>query len=203
MKFNRFFFLALISLFFTPPLSAWQIIPYQQEDSLFIQESQVSQVTKKHKHILQQDAKVTESLAQEALGSEITKLIPIAKDEEDKERLAGIFKPFESKLTLSWGVHPVALPLQFGIVTAPGISKEQGAISISENQKVSFGNMLGVGDSASDWQFIEMCKYGAAMGNAKQGLKDLVLSKGKDYSYIGSSVDENGIIEILDHFIKS
>ena len=42
MKFNRFFFLALISLFFTPPLSAWQIIPYQQEDSLFIQESQVA-----------------------------------------------------------------------------------------------------------------------------------------------------------------
>lgn len=129
--------------------------------------------------------------------------MPIAKDEKDKERLSGIFKPFEGKLTLSWDIHPIALPLQFGIVTAPGISKKQGAISIAKNFNVFFDEMLGVGDSASDWQFIEMCKFGAAIGNAKQELKDLVVSKSSEFSYVGQSVDENGIIEILDHFIKS
>lgn len=40
------------------------------------------------------------------------------------------------------------------------------------------------------------------MGNVKQELKELVLSKGKEYSYVGSPVNKNGIIEILDHFIK-
>ena len=61
--------------------------------------------------------------------------------------------------------------------------------------------MLGVGDSKSDRNFIELCKYGAAMGNASQELKDLVSSKGEDYAFIGPSVDENGILTILDHFL--
>jgi len=176
-------------------------IEFYTVDDYYIQQDQVSKITDQHKHILQQDAKVVKSLTKEALNSEMTKLMPIAKDEKDKERLNSIFKPFEGKLTLSWGVHPVALPLQFGIVTAPGISKKQGAISISKNFNVPFKDMLGVGDSTSDWQFIEMCKFGGAMGNAKQELKDLVMSKGDGFSFIGQSVDENGIIEILDFFI--
>jgi len=177
-------------------------IEFYTVDDYVIQKNQTSKVTKDHAHVLQRKAKVVESLKDEALKSEITKLMPIAGDEKDKERLIKIFEPFKNKLTLSWGVHPVILPLQFGIITAPGISKKQGATTISKNLGVLFENMLGVGDSASDWQFIKMCQYGGAMGNAKQELKDLVLSKGEDFSHVGPSVDENGIIEILDFFIK-
>ncbi|MEK7557255.1 MAG: HAD hydrolase family protein, partial [Patescibacteria group bacterium] len=75
------------------------------------------------------------------------------------------------------------------------------AIEILRSLDISFANTLGVGDSSSDWQFIELCQYGAAVGNASEELKKLVTSKGKEFSYIGPTVDENGIIDILNHFL--
>jgi len=166
-----------------------------------IQKDQVSKITKQHTHILQKDPKIAGSIVEKARKSEITKIMPIAKDEEDKKRLADIFEPFKDKLTLSWGVHPVALPLQFGIITAPNISKKQGAVDVVNSLSLSFDEMLGVGDSTSDWQFIEMCKYSGAMGNASDELKDLVKSKGEGNYFIGPTVDENGILPILNHFL--
>lgn len=174
---------------------------YTVEDYV-IQKNQISNITEQHRHILQREPKIVKSLVEESIDSEITKIMPIALDEKDKERVEKLFGKLNTNLTLSWGIHPVALPLQFGIITAPRISKKQGAIDISESTGVAFENMLGVGDSASDWQFIELCKYGAAMENASQGLKDLVSTKGEKLYYIGGHVDENGILEILNYFIE-
>ena len=109
---------------------------------------------------------------------------------------------FKDKLILSWGVHPVALPLQFGIITTSGVSKKDGAYKVAKELKVSFDNILGIGDSTSDWQFMELCRFVAAMGNASQQLKELVRTKGEDFSYIGPCVDENGILDILEYFIS-
>lgn len=170
-------------------------------DDYFIQKSQRSEITKQHIHILQRNPKIVKSLASEALSQEITKIMPIAKDDKDKQRVSELLEPYENRLKVSWGVHPVALPLQFGIVTALGISKKQGAVEISKSIGVSFDNMLAVGDSGSDWQFIEPCKFGAAMGNASDELKKLVASKGELYSFVGPTVNENGVIEILKHFL--
>ncbi|MBU1110979.1 HAD hydrolase family protein [Patescibacteria group bacterium] len=167
----------------------------------FIQKDKVSKITEGHTHVLQQEPILLDNLPKDSVPHEITKIMPIAENETDKERVASLFQDFRDRLTLSWGVHPVILPLQFGIITAPGISKKQGAINISEASKISFENMLGIGDSKSDWQFIELCKYAAAMGNASLELKDLVLTKGKDCSFIGPSVDEHGVLKILDHFL--
>ena len=61
-------------------------------------------------------------------------------------------------------------------------------------------DILAVGDSTSDWQFIELCGYGAAMGNASDQLKKLVKTKQEAHFYIGGNVDKNGIIEILNYF---
>lgn len=175
---------------------------FYTSDNYFIQQSQKSEITSKHKHILQKKPQITEFLEKEAHTQEITKIMPVAKDENDKQQTADLLKPFENRIKISWGVHPVALPLQFGIITAKGISKKQGAIEVAKSLNVSFDNILAVGDSTSDWQFIQLCKYGAAMGNASDELKKLVLSKGKKSSLIGKSVDKNGIIDMLKYFLK-
>ena len=169
-------------------------------DSYFIQENQVTDITKKHTHVLQQEPIIVKSIIKAAKDNRLTKIMPIARNEEDKNILIELFKPFENDLVLSWGVHPVALPLQFGIITAKGISKKNAAEEIVKNENISFGEVLGVGDSTDDWQFIQLCKFGAAMGNASNELKELVLSKGKDFSVIGPSVDKNGIIDIFKKF---
>jgi len=140
------------------------------------------------------------NLAGSSLDHEIAKIMPIATDVADKARLTSLFQDFQDRLTLSWGVHPVILPLQFGIITAPGISKQQGVFDIARITGIPLDNFLGIGDSTSDWQFIEPCGYGGAVSNASQELKDLVLSKGESRSFIGPGVDEHGILKILDHF---
>jgi HAD superfamily hydrolase (TIGR01484 family) len=166
-----------------------------------IQNSQICDITDKHTHILQRKPKIVESLIDESLGSEVTKIMPIALNETDKTRVEKLFKQANTNLTLSWGIHPVALPLQFGIITAPGISKKQSAINISKILNIPFDNMLGVGDSTSDWQFIELCKYAGVMANGSDELKELVKQKGQNNFIIGGHVDENGVIEILDYFL--
>lgn len=169
-------------------------------DNYFIQKSQESNITPQHRHILQEDAVMLDDIAEESLKYDITKLMPIALDEEDQVKVAKMFEDLNTGLTLSWGIHPVANPLKFGIITAPGISKKEGAIEISKNMNISLENILAVGDSTSDWQFMELCGYGAAMGNASNQLKELVKTKQKGHFYIGGNVDENGIIEILNYF---
>lgn len=135
-------------------LEAGVYTEYYTVDDYFIQSSQFGEITGKHAHVIQSQPKQVESLITEAQKSEITKIMPIAVDENDKPRVQQIFEPFKDNLILSWGVHPVILPLQFGIITAPGISKKQGAIEIAKAINVPLENILGVGDSESDWQFM-------------------------------------------------
>ena len=169
----------------------------------YIQKDQENKITPQHKHILQEEVVRMSDIVEESVKHEITKIMPVALDENDKVRVEKMFEELKIGLTLSWGVHPVANPLKFGIITAPGISKQEGAIEISKNIGIPLENILAVGDSTSDWQFIKMCGYGAAMQNASDKLKELVQTKDANHFKISQkSVDENGIIEILDYFCK-
>ncbi len=166
----------------------------------FIQENQKKELTTTHEHVLQRAPQIVQSLAEESEKQNVTKIMPIAKDENDKQRLTELFEPFKGDLTLSWGIHPIALPHQFGIITAKDISKKQAALEITNSIGIKPEEMLGIGDSTSDWQFIESCGFGGAMGNASEELKKLVKSKGEKHSFVGKSVDENGILDIFDYF---
>lgn len=168
-------------------------------DEYYIQRAQEGQLTKTHSHILQKRPQIVELLTDQVARSSILKIMPVAKDEADKERLTELFKPFEDRLTLSWGVHRVALPHQFGIITAKGISKAQAALEIAGYEDVKEDELLGVGDSTSDWQFIERCGYGATMTNGTPELKKLITAKGVN-AIVGGHVDENGVLDIFDYF---
>ncbi len=170
-------------------------------DQYYVLRGQIKPLTQVHASILQRDPVIVDSLHAVAKEQEIVKIMAIATDTtSDKDRITALFKPYADELTLSWGVHPVALPNIFGIVTTKGISKQQGTIEISQSEGVSPDHMLGIGDSTSDWQFIESCRYAGAMGNATADLKSLVQTKGEGNFVIGKSVDENGILGILDWF---
>ena len=65
--------------------------------------------------------------------------------------------------------------------------------------KIKSQEMLRVDDSLTYWDFIGICGYAGAMGNAVGNLKTLVLSKGKN-GYIGKPVNENGILDIFEYF---
>lgn len=169
----------------------------------FIQKDSVSETTKKHTHILQREPVLLTDIVKESSDYDVTKIMPIAIDNGDKKRVSEVLGWFTSKASISWGVHPVALPLQFGIITAPGSSKKEGAEVIVKSLGISFDDVLGIGDSTSDWSFIQLCGYGATLANGTDELKELIKGKGEEKYFVSAgSVDENGIIEIFRHFIR-
>ena len=118
-------------------------------DEYIIQQSQISEITKTHTHILQREPRIVLSLSEEALNSEVVKIMPIAKDEFSKLKLILLFEPFKKDLTLSWGIHPIALPHQFGIITSKGISKQQAVQEVTKSENVKADEILAIGDSTT------------------------------------------------------
>ena len=165
---------------------------YTIED-YFIHSEQKSDITEDHYKVLQSYPQMVDSLGQ----SWITKIMPIARNNHEQEMIRQIFQLYSEDLVLSWWVHPVILPLQFGIITTKWISKWYAADEIAKREWVDRGELLAVGDSTSDWQFIQHCGYKVAMWNASNELQNLVAWA---WWYIAPSVDENGVIEMLRHF---
>ncbi len=169
------------------------------KDGYYIQKDFVGDKTKKHIEILDKEPNIVPSLVEISHTLDVVKIMPIANDEQDKQRIVDLVQREIKELPLQWGVHPTALPYQFGIITADGISKKQAVRVISEYTKVPLDEILGIGDGMTDWQFMEICGYAGAMGNGPQELKDKIVSKG-ERGFIGGSVDENGVLDILKHF---
>ncbi|HUB94011.1 MAG TPA: HAD family hydrolase [Verrucomicrobiae bacterium] len=174
-------------------------VEFYTVNEYFAQASQHSDITEIHADILQAKPHVVESLLEQLEKEEITKIMPVVQNDEDMHELDKLLQPLTDRVTISWGTHPVALPRRFGIVTAKGISKQQAAHEIAEHNNIVMDDLLGIGDSTADWQFIEQCGYAGAMGNASDELKRLIATKGEK-SFVGKAVDKNGIIDILDYF---
>lgn len=174
-------------------------VEFYTVNEYFAQASQQNDITDIHTDILQAKPHIVESLIEQLTNEKVTKIMPVVRDDDDMRELDELLRPFTDRATVSWGTHPVALPRRFGIVTAKGISKQQATREIADHNGVTTDDLLGIGDNTADWQFIEQCGYAGAMGNASEELKKLVATK-KEHSVIGKTVDENGIIDILDYF---
>lgn len=172
---------------------------YTTED-YYMQKDLKAEITIVHEHILQRKPQELLDLIAESGNYEVTKIMPIADDEQDKERIKKLLQPFEEKASISWGLHPVAFPRHFGIIVNKQTSKSEAAKRIIKSLSLSFENVLGVGDSATDWKFIELCGYAASVENGTKEIKELVQTKQDGKYTIGKSVDENGILDILKYF---
>lgn len=173
---------------------------YTSSNEYFISDHQGGEITKKHYLVLQKNPKIVLNLLEESSHQEVIRIMPIALNEEDKVRVDILLNPYKHKLAVSWGLHPVAAPLQFGIITALGSSKKEGAEVIMKSLNINFQDVLGVGDTTGDWNFIQLCGYGASLENGSREIQDLVKTKGEGKYFIGKSVDENGILDILSYF---
>ncbi|MEK7577234.1 MAG: HAD-IIB family hydrolase [Patescibacteria group bacterium] len=181
-------------------LNATMYTEIYTQHGYYIQKNQYREVlTNAHTHVLQTPPIIIDDLLQIAATEEIIKVMPIAIDENDTLRLRTIFAAFADRLTLSVASHPVAAPHQFGLITKKSVSKKQAAIDVSTALHIKLSECLGVGDSTSDWNFMELCGSVATVENATEELKRLVTAKTTG-GFIGPSVDENGILPILEHF---
>ena len=168
-------------------------------DKYFIQKSQKNEITKLPNFTLSFEPIMVNDLINQIKKSKIIKILPVTKTDEERKIVEQIFLNYKDKLAIGWSTHPAIKGYFFGNITASGISKKQSILEIVSMYKINTKNILGVGDSLTDWDFIGVCGYAGAMGNATEDLKKLVLSKG-DNGYIGKSVNENGILDIFNYF---
>ncbi|MCI8285839.1 MAG: HAD hydrolase family protein [Firmicutes bacterium] len=171
-------------------------------DDYIIQADQEGDITDKHAFVLQRRPQVVESLLDFCDTHEISKIMQVVADESWKPFGDEVFSPFKERSTMVWAVHPPILPLQFGIITALGISKPQGVINIAKILDIPLENILAVGDSTSDWKFMSLCGFAGVMENGTNELKELAKSKGEGQYIIGGHVDKNGILGILDWYMN-
>jgi len=170
-------------------------------EDCFIQKNQISGFTKKRIEILQKEYRAVPSLMEHATNFEVIKIIAFAGNEKDKQWIEKVLRPFMKDIHVIWTIHPLILPVQICIITVCGASKWQAAFEVLSHLKISPSETLGIGDTLGDWDFMSICKYVATVGNESNELKKLVESKGAGCYFYGSSVDNNGILEIFRHFI--
>jgi HAD superfamily hydrolase (TIGR01484 family) len=169
------------------------------KDGYFIQKDSVCDKTARHIIVLEKQPNIVNSFEEVASKLEVVKIMLIADNKTDKQRIIDLVGDEIHGLPLQWGVHPSALPYQFGYLTASGISKKQAIHVISEYTKIPLNEMLGIGDGMTDWKFMEDCGFAGVMGNGSPELKTAIVSKG-DHGFVGGTVDENGVIDILKYF---
>ncbi len=80
-------------------------------------------------------------------------------------------------------------------VMFPGVDKGTGLeLLFNANPELSPENIAGIGDSASDWAFMQRCAFNATPSNGSDILKEKC-------DYVASSNDARGTLEILRHVI--
>lgn len=165
----------------------------------FVLKRQVNEFTKMHSAVLQREPIFVDDIDFVFAEKDVVKIFPQARNEEEKNFVDKTFKEkFGEDLDIGWTSNPNLKGWRLGLITAKGISKGKGVENISKYLNIPLENILGIGDTMHDWEFIKICGYGATMENASGRLKELILQK--EHGYVGKSVNENGVIDVLQHF---
>ncbi len=169
-------------------------------EEYFVHRSQICDITEKHTLVIQKGPKIVDDLAEYVANLDIIKIMTYSEDEDDKKRVESILSHVMNNINFVWGLHPTMLPVRLNIITTKGVSKEHASLEVLEYLNISPDETLGISDTLGDWNFMEICKYAATVGDESQELKDLVKTKGTGNYFYASSVDENGILDIFNFF---
>lgn len=130
---------------------------------------------------------------------EISKINISSFDVKQKNEIDEILKSIKDIVNYSWSRGPNTGNVETAVVTSKNASKKQGVKYLADYLKVDMENVLGVGDTIHDWDFIEICGYKGVMGNGTEELKEK-LDKTDQRHFIGGHINEDGIIDIFKKF---
>lgn len=132
--------------------------------------------------------------------SNISKIIAFPLNELQTVELIAVSKKYSDFVSLHWGINPSLIPKTNAFLTHPTATKRSGVEKIAQLTGISLTETLAVGDSTNDWTFMELCGYKATLDNGTPELKELVLNQGDHGFVTEKNVEQNGIIEIFEHF---
>lgn len=165
------------------------------ETGLLVQKGTSEDYLMKRAKINQRESIIVDSLVEEAKKYDVIRLTAVAFSDTEREKAESILKEFNGVIKAVWTLNPSTPNLQYCIISSPKATKIDSLNKIASQLKISLQDALGVGDTLGDWVFMEKCGFTATMAEAPEELKKLV-------QFVAPSVNDNGILQILDHFLK-
>ncbi len=155
--------------------------------------------TRRRSELLMLEPTVVDSLAETVQALDVIKIISFANDESDMPRIESQVKRLGTAVHYIWSHHPRIMPKRPCVITAPGISKARAARQVATRLEVGLEEVLGIGDSPADWNFMELCGYAATVG-PNETLRRLATQKGPNHYFHASTVNDHGLLEIFAYF---
>ncbi len=167
-------------------------------EGYYLREDLENNFTKKYSQFAGKSPKLI-SAFDSVLQENITKINIYAFDDNDKKRIESIVNKHKNLKHSNWSTNPIIDPVQVMVITSKNVSKRDGVKYLAKYLNVSLGEVLGVGDTMHDWEFLEICGYKGVMKNASDQLKEMI-DLDDSQSYVGGHVNEDGIINIFEYF---
>lgn len=168
-------------------------------DNYYVQKSQKSDFIAKRTKVTKMPPQLVSSLQKIVKEKEVIKVICMSED-KDATKLQNIIRPFTGEVTYIWSKHPFLRPRQIMVITALQASKQQAAKEVADYLNIAFDDILGIGDSESDWSFMQLCGYAAALDSDDDKLVKHVKTKGKGHFFVAPSVEEHGLFQVFQYF---
>lgn len=153
----------------------------------------------KHSELLGRSPEFVADFEKVISQNDIVKMLVFVFDEENKNNLDAEMKNTLIKISYAWGTAPILAPAIALVVTQSGVSKRSGVEELAHRMNISLQDILAVGDNIQDWDFIEICGYKGTLANASEELKNK-FNLNDPHQFMGSHVDEDGLIDVLKHF---
>jgi len=168
-------------------------------ENYYLLKSSENEYTKIYEKFIGKPPILVDSKIEVLESSEISKLNISSFNIDEKEKITSALNTLSDEFNFSWSRGPNTGEVETVVVTSKLASKKQGVKYLSEYLGIDLKDVLGVGDTIHDWDFIEICGYKGAMGNATEELKSKFNFK-NDNEFLGGNVNEDGIIKILENF---
>lgn len=166
----------------------------------FVDENSNEEVNTKRAVVLEKKLIEVPSLLQEIDNLEIIKALATLKNPDEIQRAKKLLEPYKDRVNLFWNFHPITGDWEYAVITAKGINKLSAAREVSESLGILLSDVLGIGDTIGDWDFIKDCGYAGIVGQKHPEVLELARGKGDGKYFLAPSVDENGFVKILEYF---
>lgn len=137
------------------------------------------------------------------LLDQVLKIVIIVKRSENYilDNLVKNYKTIFENVDFFWTSHPYLQDYSLFVITPKNVSKRQAVKQIIKKLNLS-NDVLGIGDSLSDWNFMQDLKYVACIKNNQIcDLEAKIISERSDNYIIAKSVDQDGLADVLNSLI--
>ncbi len=118
---------------------------------------------------------------------------------DEEEFYRDLFLQYVDELSVQWTEIPQLLPYKIVLITKNGVNKRSSVDKLLNHYKVDRSEVLALGDTMMDWDFMKGSGYVATLENAKDDVKTEIQNNN---GFIGSHVDKDGLIEVIEYFKK-